>query len=1042
MKFTDIFISKPVLATVVSLFILIIGLRAAMELKVREYPELNNAMIVVQTPFVGADAQLVQDFVTAPLEREVAAAEGIDYVTSISDSGVSLIQAYIRLDKDPDETLTQVIANINKVRGELPQNSESPVVSMSVGTTTPAAYLVFYSDFLQINQITDYLIRVIEPKLATISGVQSVGFSGGQPFAARIWLKPERMAAFNMTASDVSSALRRNNVLTSVGATRSAMLSIDLKADTDIRSIEQFKQMIVKADHSSIIRLQDIADVELGAENYTPSARFTGKNAVFLSVELTPDANSIDVMEDVRKIWAEQIEPQFPEGLKGQLIYDATSYIKDAINDVQATIIEAVLIVVVVIFLFLGSLRSVVIPAVAVPLSLIGSMSLMLAMGYSLNLLTLLAMVLAIGIVVDDAIIVLENIHRHIEDGMKPLKAAFQGARELAWPVVAMTTTLVAVYMPIGFMGGMTGALFTEFAFTLAGAVMLSGVIALTLSPMMCAYLLKPHNGNSKHRLERFLDDKFERLRLAYQNDLHSMMEQRKGLIFFGLIIIVSCYVLFVTAPSELAPQEDTGFAIMIAESDPGTTREYLEIFTGEIDAIDQESDDIVANFQFNGSNVSAPTAQNGAFGPFILAPWSERERNTVEVINEDIVPKISRIPGIKVAVIPRPPLPSGGMGFPIEFVVGGTAPPTVLKELADQILAEANESGKFIFINSNMKINKPVTNILIDRDKASQLGIDMAQLSADLSGLLAGAYINRFSIDNRSYKVFSQVQRKDRLTADQLNNYYTRAVSGELIPLSTIVKLENTVQPQRLQHFQQINSVSISGVPIPGISLGEALGVLETSAKKILPSGYSYDYGGQSRQFKNETSSLIGVFFFALLIIYLVLAAQFESWRDPIVMLVTVPMAISGALLGLNILAMFQVPGASLNIYTQVGLVTLIGVISKHGILIVEFANRLQEQGMGKREAIETAAALRLRPVLMTTAALVVAMVPLLIATGAGAVARFSLGFVIAFGMSIGTLFTLYILPMAYLLIARDNQQAEAEDAVISDDPAASEAL
>jgi len=1032
-KFTDLFISKPVLATVVSLFILIVGIRGAMELKVREYPELENAVITVATPYPGADAQLVKDFVTTLLEREVASAEGIDYITSTSDTNRSLINAFVRLDKDPDETLTEVIANVNKVRGELPEASESPVVTLSVGGFSTAGYMVFYSDLLRINQVTDYLVRVVEPKLATIPGVQAVNLAGGQPFAARIWLKPERMAALNLTATDVTTALRRNNVLTSVGSTRSAMISVDLKADTDLRSIEQFRQMIVHTENGSIIRLSDVAEVELGSETYSPTAYFKSKPAVFIAVDLSPDANSIDVMKDVHKVWDEQIHSQLPEGLQGQLLYDATDYIRDAIDDVQATIIEAVIIVVVVIFLFLGSLRSVIIPAIAVPLSLIGAMALMLVMGYSLNLLTLLAMVLAIGIVVDDAIIVLENIHRHIEDGMTPMDAALKGARELAWPVVAMTTTLVAVYLPIGFLGGITGTLFSEFAFTLAASVLLSGVVALTLSPMMCAYLLKPHSKDNGHsqRLESRLDALFNRLKNAYERGLHGLMDQKIGLSIFGLIVILSCFFLFITAPSELAPQEDTGFAFMMAESDPGLTREYIELFTAQLDRIDDASEDIVANFQFNGASFGGATATNGAFGPFILSASSERSRDTVEVINEDIYGKVAQVAGLKIAIVPRPSLPSGGRGMPIEFVIGGTAPPEILKELADQIMERAQETRQFIFLTSDMNINKPVTNILIDRDKASQLGIDMAQLSADLSGLLAGGYVSRFSIDNRSYKVIPQVQRVDRLSADQLNNYYTRTVSGELIPIGTVIQLKDSVQPQRLQHFQQLNSVTISGVPRPGVSIGEVLDILDGAAADILPTGFSIDYGGQSRQFKTETSNLAGIFFFSLLIIYLVLAAQFESWRDPVIMLITVPMAISGALLGLNVLAMFQVPGATLNIYTQVGLVTLIGVISKHGILIVEFANRLQEQGYSKLRAIEHASAMRLRPVLMTTAALVLAMVPLLIATGPGAVARFSLGFVIAFGMTIGTLFTLYILPMAYLLIARDHSLTQNETAI-----------
>jgi multidrug efflux pump len=1022
MKFTDIFINKPVLATVVSLVILILGLRAGTELNVRQYPELQNAVVNISTAYIGADADLVKGFITTPIERQVATVDGIDYMVSSSVAGISTVSAHVRLDADPDKVLTKVIAKVNKLRGELPQSAENSVIDLRVGDPAAHAYLAFFSDSLSTNQITDYLIREVEPRLATVPGIQRADINGGRTFAVRAWLKPERMRAFGLTASDISNALRSNNVLSAVGATKGAMMSIDLKANTDLRDVDQFKRMIVRAENGSIIRLEDVADVELGAENYDHSARFNGKQATFFAIFLTPDANAIEVLAELRKVWDRDIVPQLPEGLNADFSYDSSIYIRDAIAEVQQTIIEAIVIVIVVIFAFLGSMRSVIIPAVAVPLSLVGALFLMLLFGFSLNLLTLLAMVLAIGIVVDDAIIVLENIHRHIEEGMTPHAAAIRGARELAWPVVAMTTTLVAVYLPIGFLGGITGVLFIEFAFTLAGAVLLSGVVALTLSPMMCAKLLKSHKGDKPGgRLERWLDQQFERLRLGYQRDLHKVLDERVGVGVFGAIVLVSCYFLFVMSPSELAPQEDIGLAFYLAESDPGVSLEYIERFSDEAWQINRAHDAIAGDFQFNGLNITAPGSTNGAFGGFIMAPWSERTETLQEILEDHITPRFSQVSGLKVAAIIPSALPTGGTGMPVEFVIASTAAPAVVKEVADQVLARARDSKKFIFLNTDVKIDKPRTEILIDRDKASQLGIDMAQLSSDLSAMLSGTYVNRFALGDRSYKVIPQVRRSDRLTPEQLKEYYTRTRSGELVPLSTIVTLKDSVQPQVLSRFQQLNSVTIGAVPRPGIALGEALAVLEKASAELLPRGFSIDYAGQGRQFKREGSALVATFFFALVIIYLVLAAQFESFRDPIIMLVTVPMSISGALLVLNALSLFQVPGATINIYTQVGLLTLIGVISKHGILIVEFANKLQMEGRSKREAIEEASSVRLRPVLMTTAALVLAMVPLLIASGPGAVSRFSMGLVIASGMTIGTAFTLYVLPAIYLFIGRD---------------------
>ena len=1044
MKFTDIFVNKPVLAMVVSLFILLLGLRAFSELNVRQYPELQNAVVTVSTTYFGADADLIQGFITTPLEREVASAEGIDYLVSSSAAGVSMIQAYIRLDADANEALTQIAAKVNKLRGQLPEESEDPVIDLQQGQQVAAMYVSFASERLSDNQITDYLTRAVEPRIATIEGVQRADIYGSGAFAMRVWLKPERMAALQVTASDVHAALRANNVLSALGSTKGQMVAIDLTARTDLRNAEEFRQLVVREEGDAIVRLRDVADVELGSENYGSSVRINGDAATFMGIFVSPDANALDVIAEVRRVWDEEIIPQLPEGIEGSIPYDSTDAIQDAINEVITTIVEAVVIVIVVIFLFLGSLRSVLIPAVTVPLSLVGALFLMLLMGFTINLLTLLAMVLAIGIVVDDAIIVLENIHRHIEEGMSPKEAALTGARELAWPVVAMTTTLVAVYLPIGFQGGLTGVLFTEFAFTLAGAVLLSGVIALTLTPMMCAKILRPHGAGGKGRLEAWLDHRFDGLRHGYQRRLHGALATPGVIVVFGAIVFASCVGLYVVSPKEPAPIEDEGFIFAIGSADAYTTLDYVERYTEETTALAKEVPEVGDFFLFNGGFGNSGGASNSAIAGFVLKPWSQRERSTNQVLQQDLQPKLASVTGLNTFALVPPSLPSAGGDGGGEFLVSGIGSLEQLKELADAIVERAQASRRFIFLDTDLKIDKPRIEVLIDRDKAATLGIDMRTLSADMSAMLAGGYVNRFAMENRSYRVIPQVQRSDRLNADQLRDYYTRTRDGRLIPLSTVVTLRESTQPQSLKRFQQLNSVGITFAPRPGVGKGDALKVLEDAAADILPQGYSVDYAGESRQFKQEGTTMLVTLAFALVVIFLVLAAQFESFRDALIMLVTVPMAICGALLVLNVLAMVAgvlqfagieaFPGMSINIYTQVGLVTLVGVISKHGILIVEFANKLQlERGLSKREAIEEATAIRLRPVLMTTAALVFAMVPLLVASGPGAAARFSLGVVIAAGMTIGTAFTLFVLPAFYLYLARDHRtqaRAQAGDA------------
>ncbi|AOS96902.1 Efflux pump membrane transporter BepE [Microbulbifer aggregans] len=1022
MNFTEIFIRKPVLATVVSLFLLLLGLRAATELNVREYPELENAVITVSTVYVGADADLVQGFITTPLEQEVATADGIDYMVSTSVQGLSTIQAYVRLGYNANEVLTQVVAKVNKLRSELPEESEDSTVDMAIGQTVAAMYLSFSSELLDNNQITDYLTRVVQPKLSTIPGVQRARLLGNRTFAMRIWLRPADMAAFGVTPGDVSAALRVNNVLSAVGSTKGTMVTVEISADTDIATEEAFRQLVVRSDGDRIIRLQDIAEVELGSESYESSVTFNGRSATFIAVEVAPDANALEVIRTVRKKLEGEIFPQLPQGMIGEIPYDSTEYIQDSINEVIKTIVEAVLIVIVVIYLFLGSLRSVVIPAVAVPLSLIGALFLMLLMGFSINLLTLLAMVLAIGIVVDDAIIVLENVHRHIEEGMSPNEAAIVGARELAWPVVAMTTTLIAVYLPIGFLGGLTGTLFLEFAFSLAGAVLLSGVVALTLSPMMASKILRPHSEEGGSRLERWLGKRFDRLQEGYQRRLHSALDYRFVILVFGLIVITSCYFLFITSPAELEPDEDRGFVLTISSADAYATLDYLELFTRELDVIAERHPEVENLFLLNGVG-GAANATNSAIAGFVLDSWNKRKKGTQEM-QEIISEEVTQIAGLKVAVVVPPSLPTAGGNLPVEFVIGSTEPMENLAGFADEIMGRALASRKFIFLDSDLKIDKPKLAVTINRDKAASIGVTMAEISRELGAMMSGAYVNRFSLDNRSYKVIPQVVRRERLTGEQLKQYYIRAGNGQLVPMSTLVNLRETVEPQQLKRFQQLNAVTISGVPRPGITLGEALGMLESAATEILPAGYSVDYSGQSRQYKAEGSELVLTFFFALIVIYLVLAAQFESWRDPLIMLVTVPMSVCGAMIFVSL------GFTTMNIYTQVGLVTLIGVISKHGILIVEFANKLQQDGHGKREAIEMAAAIRLRPILMTTASLVLAMVPLLVAAGPGGGARFAMGLVVATGMTIGTLFTIFVVPAMYSYLGRDYDQYAEEAA------------
>ncbi len=1022
MRFTDIFIRRPVLASVISLLILLLGARSLQMLNVREYPDTSNAQITVNTPYVGAEADLVKGFITTPLEKEVGGVDGIDYLESSSVQGLSSITAHLKLDYDPYQALTQVISKVNKVRNQLPRGSEDPVIEVSVGQSSASMYLSFFSEVLEGNQVTDYLIRVVQPQLQSISGIQSAEVLGARTFAMRIWLKTDRMTALGITPGDVYRVLESNNYLSAVGSTKGSMVTVNLTASTNIHTAEEFRNLVIREQEGSVIRLGDVADIWLGAENYDVQVSFDGQSATFIGITVLPTANPLDVIAEVRDTLPD-IRAQLPQGLHMSVPYDATKYIQDAIFEVQRTIGEALIIVIVVIFLFLGSVRSVLIPAIAIPLSLVGSGLFMLALGFSVNLLTLLAMVLAIGLVVDDAIIVTENIHRHIENGEKPFQAAIRGARELALPVISMTVTLVSVFAPIGFMRGLTGTLFTEFVFTLAGAVLISGIVALTLSPMMCSKILKPVGPERSGGLAHFLDRLFDRLRRAYLKALHGPLHSLPAVTVFTLGVLASCYFLFSMADKELAPTEDKGLILVLATAAPNAVIDQTARYTDDLYARIADFPETEHVFMITGSSGrGAVSIGNTAFAGMVFHPWSDRERSQMEM-QPLVQQEVRQIAGLDCVAFGLPPLPGAGGGLPVQFVIKSTDPPEQIQRITRELMDQAMQSGLFVYADSDLKYDLPQVEIEVDRDKAADLGLSMADVGSSLGIMLGDNYVNRFSIQGRSYKVIPQVKRVSRLNADQLKEYSIRTDKGELVTLDTLLQLKRTVQPEQLNRFQQLNSATISAVPAPGVSMGQALDFMEQEASSLFPKGYLSDYAGQSRQYIQEGSALIVTFFLAVLIIFLVLAAQYESFRDPLIILVSVPMSISGALIFLTL------GFASVNIYTQVGLITLIGLISKHGILIVEFANQLQRQGRSKLQAISEAAGIRLRPILMTTFSTVMGIVPLLIAAGPGAVSRFHIGLVISTGMLIGTLFTLFVLPPIYLLVAKDHAAEAAAE-------------
>lgn len=1010
MIFTDIFIRRPVLATVVSALILLFGFRALMDMPIRQFPAMESTVITVTTAYPGADAGLVEGFVTSPIEAEISSAEGIEYMTSSSTMGMSTIKCFIKLNFDAQKAFTDITSKVASVTNDLPDNANQPVILKEQQTGDFALmYIGFDSTELTPEQITDYATRVVKPQLETVDGVAKAQIEGAKTYAMRAFLNPVKMAALGVTPQNVSDALYNNNYPTTAGNTKGLYISISMRADTDISNVEDFKRLIVKNNNNnktnSIVRLEDIAEVELGSESYDFSVILNGKKAIFLGIYTTPSANPLNVISDVKKALPE-LQKNLPPSLTAKVVYDATDFIRASINEVIHTIAEAALIVVIVIFLFLGSMRSVLIPVITIPLSLIGVCSLMLALGYSINLLTLLAMVLAIGLVVDDAIVVVENIFRHIEEGYKPVDAALLGAKEIAMPVISMTITLAAVYAPIGFLGGVTGALFKEFAFTLACAVIVSGVIALTLSPMMCSKLLASHMGDQK--FVQWLDHFFGKLKQRYQSMLSAVLRNRSMVVLFSVVVFASLPYLYFNTPEETAPAEDTGFIGIALSSPQYATIDYVEAYTKALYPIFQGIPEKRDYFIFNQSGQS--------FSGMILKTWDQRKK-TANAVLADLQGKLESITGLQAYTFIPPLLPSNGHG--IGFVVQTTGDYQTLFELTEQLLAKAQKSGMFMYVSNQLQFENPQVVLKINRSKAADLGLDMASISDALSDALSGGSTNNFNLMGRSYSVIPQLERRFRLNPEQLDQIFVKTSNGLMVALSTVAELEKKTEPNELSHFQQLKSATIQGAMMPGRTVGEGVEYLKAEAAKILPKGYSYDYTGEARQFVYENSALIAVFFFSILIIFLVLAAQFESFRDPLIILVSVPMSICGALIPLN-LGM-----ATINIYTQIGLITLIGLITKHGILMTDFANHLQiTKNLLPKEAIIEAAAIRLRPILMTTAAMIFGVIPLVLASGAGAASRFNIGLVISSGMLIGTCFTLFVVPTMYTFIAKQHKK------------------
>ncbi|MBH3314336.1 MexW/MexI family multidrug efflux RND transporter permease subunit [Serratia marcescens] len=1010
MTFTDLFVRRPVLALVVSTLILLFGALALSKLPIRQYPLLENSTITISTEYPGASSELMQGFVTQPIAQAVSSVEGVDYLSSSSVQGRSVVTVRMALNRDSTQALTEVMAKVNQVRYKLPEQAYDPVIERSAGEATAVAYVGFSSKTLSTPALSEYLTRVVEPMFTTIDGVAKVEVFGGQKMAMRLWLDSDRLAGRGLTAADVADAVRRNNYQAAPGKVKGQYVVANVRVNTDLTSVEEFRNLVVRNDGNGLVRLKDVGTVELGAAATETSALMDGEPAVFLGVFPTPTGNPLVIVDGIRHLMP-AIDKMQPPGVKMALAFETARFIQASIDEVVHTLLEALVIVVAVIYLCLGSLRTVLIPVVTIPLSILGAAGLMLAFGFSVNLLTLLAMVLAIGLVVDDAIVVVENVHRHIEEGKTPLAAAMIGAREVAGPVIAMTLTLAAVYAPIGLMGGLTGALFREFALTLAGAVVVSGVVALTLSPVMSSLLLpaKQSEGRVAHAAEWF----FGGLTRRYARALDFSLRHRWLTGALALLVMISLPLLYLMPQRELAPTEDQAIVLTAIKAPQHANLNYVERFAYKLDEVYNRMPETESRWIINGSDGTA-----SGIGGINLTLWQARQRSA-SAVQADLQRAVNDVEGTSIFAFQLPALPGSTGGLPVQMVLRTPQDYPQLYRTLEEVKQNARNSGLFMVVDSDLDYNNPLAEVHIDRAKANSLGIRMSDIGESLAVLVGENYLNRFGMDGRAYDVIPQSLREQRLTPQALARQYVRTQDNTLVPLSTVVSVAVKVEPNKLTQFNQQNAATLQAIPAPGVSMGEAVAFLERQAN-ALPAEFSHDWQGDSRQYTQEGSALAFAFLAALVIIYLVLAAQYESLKDPLIILITVPLSICGALLPLAL------GYATMNIYTQVGLVTLIGLISKHGILMVEFANELQmHQGLTRRAAIFQAAQNSLRPVLMTTGAMVFGLITLLFARGAGAASRFGLGLVIVSGMLVGTLFTLFVLPTVYTLLARDHAVA-----------------
>ncbi len=1009
-SFTDVFIRHPILAAVVNLVILLVGWRALSNLPVQQYPQIESSQVVITTVYTGASAETVRGFLTTPIERAVSAISGVDYIESTSRAGVSTVTVRLKLDHSSTAALAEITARLQQVRSELPAEAEPPVVEVQRADRPYASfYLSFTSTERSGPAITDWLSRTLQPQLATLQGVQRVTIEGGRQLAMRVWIDPERLAAFGLAPGDVYAALQRNNYLAAVGQTKGNVVQVNLLANTDLRTPREFEDLIVSERRGAIVRLSDVARVELGAEEADMIAKYGEKEAVYLGVWPLVGVNEIEVAHRLRAEM-DRIRPTLPPDIDMQMAYDATVFMEDALKEITKTLTETILIVGLVVFLFMGSIRTALVPLVAMPISLVGAAIVMYAAGFSLNLLTILAIVLSVGLVVDDAIVVVENVERHVREGKSRIEAALIGARELVGPVLAMTVTLAAVYTPIGFQGGLTGSLFLEFAITLAAAVVVSGIVAVTLSPVMSSRFV--HEQGRESRLTRLVNGGFDRVRRGYAKLLDGALGMRWAVVAASVLVMLAAWPLYQYSRRELAPVEDQSHISLFMQAAPDAS----------LAANNRASLEVVRTIQAfpEAKFMWSLTASWGAFGGMVTRDWKERERSTPELLGQ-VYGAVSRIPGLQVFPRLDPPLPTPGQ-YDVELVLQSDAPPEQLLQTVSAVVGVGWQSGKFLYVDTDLKLDLPEGRVVIDRDQVADLGLDLATVGRELGTLLGGGYVNRFNYFDRSYKVIPQIGDSGRATVGPLLDLKIKTPSGKLVPVSTFTRIESTVAPRALQRFQQRNAVRIFGGVKPGVTKEEGLNVLEAAAAQAAGPGTTLDYGGESRQIRREGSALTVTLGFALLLIYLVLAAQFQSFRDPLIVLVgSVPLAISGALL----FPFLEL--TTINIYSQVGLITLVGLIAKNGILIVQFANALQAQGLEKMAALREASLTRLRPVLMTSAATVFGHLPLVFVSGPGSEARNSIGIILVAGMTVGTLFTLFVVPVFYSLIAPQHQPARA---------------